>query len=163
MAIKNINMVYDENVENNRKAIEHRATWMGLTYDEGVKAGIDAESIARKAVSKTGCIQGETIKAKCLDSTDCKQFKEAFLDTLGMTTFQMNFTEVTEDDLKIEFNYCPLLAAWQKLGFSDETCAKLCDIAMDGDRNIAKTVGLKLDLTDTIAQGCPTCKLHFHK
>ncbi len=163
MAIKNTSVVYDVNVTNNRKAIGHRATWMGLTYQAGVEAGVDAEGIARKAIAKTGCIDGENIKAACTDASDCRQFKEAFLNDLAKTTFQMEFPEVTEDDLKIEFHYCPLLAAWQKLGFDDETCAKLCDMAMDGDRNIAKTVGLKLDLTDTIAQGCPTCKLHFHK
>jgi hypothetical protein len=41
--------------------------------------------------------------------------------------------------------------------------ALLCDIAMDGDRGIAEVMGLKLELGETIAQGCPACKLHFHK
>ena len=54
MAIKNVSLVYDEKVNINRKAIEHRATWMGLTYDEGVKAGVDAEGITRKAIARTG-------------------------------------------------------------------------------------------------------------
>lgn len=162
--IKNTSLVYsDEKVAINRKAIEHRATWMGLTYQEGIKAGVDAEGIARKAIGATGTFHGEGFKAKCEDSTDCTQFCNAFLDDLGKTTFQMEITECTKDDLKIEFHYCPLLAAWQKQGIDDETCAKLCDMAMDGDREIAKAVGLTLDLTDTIAQGCPTCKLHFHK
>lgn len=163
MAIKNTSVVYDVNVANNRKAIGHRATWMGLTYKEGVAAGVDAEGIARKAISETGRRDGEGIKAACQDVTDCRQFKEAFLNDLTKSTFQMEFPEVTENDLYIEFHYCPLLAAWQKLGFDNDTCAKLCDIAMDGDRNIAKAAGLKLELTDTIAKGCPTCKLHFHK
>ena len=82
---------------------------------------------------------------------------------VGKSTFQMDVTECTKDDLKIEFHYCPLLAAWKKQGIDDETCAKLCDMAMDGDRGIAESMGLTLDLTDTIAKGCPVCKLHFHK
>ncbi|MCI8465744.1 MAG: L-2-amino-thiazoline-4-carboxylic acid hydrolase [Lachnospiraceae bacterium] len=163
MAIKNVSVVYDEKVNINRKAIEHRATWMGLTYEEGKKAGADAEAIARKAIRKTGNFHGTGFKAACTDPGDLRQFEGAFLDDLGKSTFQMDITECTKDDLKIEFHYCPLLAAWKKQGMDDETCAKLCDIAMDGDRGIAEAMGLKLDLTDTIAQGCPTCKLHFHK
>lgn len=163
MAIKNISVVYDEKVNINRKAIGHRATWMGLTYKEGVEAGVDAEGIARKAISTTGCLDGESIIASCQDATDCRQFKDAFLSDLVKSTFQMEIPKVTEDELYIDFHYCPLLAAWQKLGFDDATCEKLCDMAMDGDRGIAKTVGLKMELTDTIAKGCPTCKLHFYK
>ena len=75
----------------------------------------------------------------------------------------MKVTECDKDNLKIQFHYCPLLNAWKKLGFDDETCAKLCDIAMDGDRGIAESMGLTLDLKETIAQGCQTCNLHFHK
>ncbi len=163
MAIKNVSLVYDEKVNINRKAIEHRATWMGLTYDEGVKAGVDAEGITRRAIARTGLFHGENDKAMCEDPTDMRQFADAFLDDLGKSTFQMDVTECTKDDLKIEFHYCPLLAAWKKQGFDDETCAKLCDMAMDGDRNIAKAMGYELELTDTIASGCPVCKLHFHK
>ena len=163
MPIKNVSLVYDEKVNINRTAIEHRATWMGLTYDEGIKAGIDAEGIARAAISRTGGIHGANYKAACSDPDDLKDFAGVFLNDLGMSTFQMEVTESTSTDLKIEFHYCPLLAAWQKLGFDDDTCAALCDIAMDGDRGIAKAMGYKLDLEETIAQGCPTCKLHFSK
>ena len=163
MAIVNRSTVYsDEKVAVNRAAIGHRATWMALTYLEGLKAGADAEAIARAAISETGRRDGERIKGNCEDSTDLVQFHKAFLNDVGKTTFQMDITENDKDNLKIEFHYCPLLAAWQKLGIDDETCAKLCDIAMDGDRGIAKAAGVKLDLTDTIAKGCPTCKLHFH-
>lgn len=163
MAIKNVSVVYDEKVNINRKAIEHRATWMGLTYEEGLKAGADAEAIARKAIKRTGNFHGAGFRANCEDPEDLSKFGEVFLDDLGKSTFQMDVTESTKDDLKIEFHYCPLLAAWKKQGFNDETCAKLCDMAMDGDRGIAEAMGLKLDLTDTIAKGCPVCKLHFHK
>ncbi|MCI2106547.1 MAG: L-2-amino-thiazoline-4-carboxylic acid hydrolase [Intestinimonas sp.] len=163
MAIKNVSTVYDEKVNIKRAAIEHRATWMGLTYEEMVQAGADAEAMTRAAIHKTGEIQGAGIKAACKEPADLTQFAANFLDDVTKTTFQMDIVESTEDDLKIEFHYCPLLSAWKKLGFSDEECAKLCDMAMDGDRGIAKAMGITLDLTDTIAQGCEVCKLHFHK
>ena len=75
----------------------------------------------------------------------------------------MDVVNKTEDDLKIEFHYCPLLAAWQKQGFDDATCAKLCNIAMDGDKNIAKAMGYDFELGKTIANGDDICEIHFLK
>ncbi|ETP71283.1 hypothetical protein UYO_2773 [Lachnospiraceae bacterium JC7] len=161
--IKNRTTVYDEKVDINRAAIGHRATWMGLMYEEALKEGTDAESILRRAITRTGEGSGQALKESCSDSKDLTQFADAFVSDVVKSTFQMDFTEVTKDDFKIEFHYCPLVAAWQKLGFDDEKCMKLCDIAMDGDRAIAKANGLELSLTDTIAKGCDVCKLHFHK
>ena len=68
-----------------------------------------------------------------------------------------------KDTLEVEFHYCPLLKAWQKMGYDDEKLAKLCDIAMDGDRGIAAGLGCTIDITDTLAKGCPTCKIAYHK
>ena len=39
--------------------------------------------------------------------------------------------------------------------------SKLCDIALDGDRNIAKACQLDFTLGDTIADGAPCCDLTF--
>jgi sulfur relay (sulfurtransferase) complex TusBCD TusD component (DsrE family) len=75
----------------------------------------------------------------------------------------MDGISADKDNVKTSFHYCALVSAWQKLGFDDETCALLCDMAMDGDRGIAEAMSYKLNLTDTIARGCPDCKLHFHK
>jgi hypothetical protein len=149
--------------EVNRAQIEHRATWMGLIYDEMVKEGIDAERIIRKAIKRCGNIHGENIKKKCADPRNCADFKGAFLNDLVINTFIMQPHDVDKDNLYIDFHYCALVTAWQKLGFDDKTCELLCDMAMDGDRGIAEALGLKLSLDETIAKGCAECKLHFHK
>jgi len=78
-------------------------------------------------------------------------------------TFEVEFKKKTEDRMDIEFHHCPLLKAWQDLKFDDETCQKLCDMAMDGDRNIAKAMGFEFYLGDTIANGCKTCQISFFK
>ena len=161
--IKNRSLVYDGPVDINRKAIEHRATWMGLTFKEMRNAGVDAEGITRKAIRETGHFHGGLDKAACKDAKDLSEFEKVFLNNVTKSSFQMDVTEDTKDDLKIEFHYCPLISAWQKQGFNDEDCALLCDMAMDGDRGIAEAMGYTLELTDTIAKGCPVCKLHFHK
>ena len=133
----------DEMVNVQRGAIGHRATWTGLTYTKAREAGMEeaAEKIIRQAITETGLIQGGEIKAKCPNPDSVSSFADTFLTpTLRKT-----------------------LKAWQDLGFDDATCAKLCDMAMDGDRNIAKAMGYGFHLGDTIAEGCPTCKITFFK
>ncbi len=154
--IKNEAKISEEKIDINRAQLEHRATWMGLIFDE-------AEGILRRAIKRCGNIHGEGFKAQCADPQNCTDFRNVFLGEVGIKTFEMENIEATHDDLKVEFNYCALVNAWKKLGFDDERCALLCDIAMDGDRGIAEAMGLTLNLTDTIAKGCSKCKLHFHK
>ena len=157
----------DELAAVNRKQIEHRATWMALIYDEMVKAGIDGEAVIRRAIKRCGRIHGEDLKKRCEDPNNIEDFKKAFLNDVGMKTFEM---QVVNDEasketasFNIDFHFCALVNAWKKLGLDDKTCALLCDMAMDGDRSIAKVMGLQFDLGRTIAQGCPDCQLRFRK
>jgi len=160
--IKNISNPVDETAEANRAQMEHRATWMGLIYDEMVKAGIDGESIIRRAIKRCGHIHGENIKKRC-EGESCADFRKAFLSDVTIKTFDMRPVNAEKDSLSVDFHYCPLVSAWQKLGFDDKTCGLLCDMAMEGDRGIAEVMGLNFNLIQTIAQGCPDCKLHFKK
>lgn len=153
----------DEVIAVNRAAIEHRATWMGLIYDEMVKAGVDAQPIIRRAIKRCGRIHGENIKKKCANPENCDDFRKEFLTDLVLKTFDMRPVEADNDSLSVDFHYCALISAWQKLGFDDKTCDLLCDMAMDGDRGIAEVMGLTLSLDETIAKGCNACKLRFNK
>jgi hypothetical protein len=146
-----------------RACIEHRATWMALTYAEMEKAGVDAEKITRAAVRKCGNIHGLRFKEQCKDPADLADFRNVFLTPDGIKNFEMSVFGVDHDNLQAEFHYCALVNAWKKLGLDDDKIALFCDIAMDGDRGIAESMGAVLDLTDTIAKGCKTCKLHFRK
>jgi len=153
----------DELVNVNRNAIEHRATWMGLTYMEGKKARADAEKIARAAVAQTGCMHGAGFKAKMKTPGKIEEFADAFITPLGMKTFEMDVKTRSKDALEIQFHYCPLVAAWLKAGIPKEEIPTLCDIAMDGDRNIAMTVGAEFKLGKTIAAGDAVCEVNFYK
>ena len=133
------------------------------TQRPGRQAWKAAEKIIRQAITETGLIQGGEIKAKCPNPDSVSSFADTFLTPTLRKTFEVEFKEQTDDRLDIEFHHCPLLKAWQDLGFDDATCAKLCDMAMDGDRNIAKAMGYGFHLGDTIAEGCPTCKITFFK
>jgi hypothetical protein len=161
--IKNVMNKSTETVEVNRAQIEHRATWMGLIYDEMVKAGVDAEPIVRRAIKRCGRIHGENIKKRCADPGNCGDFRQAFLSDLVEKTFDMRPIVADHDTLSVDFHCCALVNAWQKLGFDDKTCELLCDMAMDGDRGIAEVMGLTLELNETIAKGCVDCTLRFRK
>ena len=161
--ITNVPVKQDDKVELMRKAFEHRATWMGLIYDEGRKRGLDLEEIIRAAIRKTGNIHGERIKAACADPNDVSEFGKTFLDDNGIRCFQMALSNVTATNMDVEFGYCPLVSAWLKLDFDQETIAKLCDMAMDGDRGITEAVGIDFELGETIAKGHTCCELKFSK
>lgn len=155
--------IKEDKIDLARMCIEHRATWMALTFDEMEKAGMDAEKITRAAVKRCGNIHGMGIKARCSDPNDVTVFNEVFLFEDGKKNFEIDVTEVDKKHLNAEFHYCALVSAWQKLGLPRKKIELFCDIAMDGDRAIAEAMGLKFELGDTIAKGCATCKLQFKK
>ena len=81
--VNNANVVSSEATVN-RNQIQHRATWMGLIYDELVKAGVkDAEQILRKAISRCGEMHGLKFKGNCANPADVRDFRKAFLDEIG--------------------------------------------------------------------------------
>jgi hypothetical protein len=164
MAIKNNPKLNDDEIVNvNRNAIEHRAAWMGLSFEEANKAGIDIEKILRTAVSRTGCLHGAIIRDKLDKPVRLDKFADTFLTSVAIKTFEMEFHTKTENTLEIRFHYCPLVAGWLKAGIPVVDIPKLCDIAMDGDRNIAKTAGVGFSLGKTIAAGGSVCEVNFYK
>ena len=155
----------DEKVNIQRGAIGHRSTWTGLTYKYAVEEGKaeEVEAIIRKAISETGRVQGSEIRERCEKPESCESFFNTMFTPTLQKSFEVEVKEKNDDVLDVEFHHCPLLKAWQDLGFDDALCAKLCDMAMDGDRGIADQMGLTLDITKTIAAGDGCCHLHFHK
>ncbi|MDR2493618.1 MAG: L-2-amino-thiazoline-4-carboxylic acid hydrolase [Spirochaetaceae bacterium] len=142
----------------NRMQIEHRALWLGLIYDELVKSGIDAEACIRRAIRRCGTMHGAAFKAQC---PNMEEFRRVFLRDLSVNTFEMRPLDSGADALTVDFRYCPLVEAWKKMGFDGKTRELLCDMAMEGDRGIAEAMGFTLELTETIAQGHPSCTLRF--
>lgn len=162
--IKNNPTIVNEEIINvNRSAIEHRATWMGLSFEEAKKAGTDGEKILRAAVAKTGCLHGAIIREKLTKPVRLDKFADAFLSPVAVKTFEMEFQTRTPEALEIHFHYCPLVSGWIKAGIPLKDIPTLCDIAMDGDRNIAATAGVEFSLGKTIANGDTVCEVNFYK
>lgn len=159
--IKNEPICKEPCVEKVRGAMRHRAQWLYLLLDEAKKRGADWEEIARAATSRCGCFQGAGLYEDWAQHDSLSSFAEVFADEDFQKYFDMEIVECGEDKLHIQFHHCPLVAGWQEIGCGDEEVSKLCDIAMDGDRNIAKACQLDFTLGDTIADGAPCCDLTF--
>jgi len=145
-----------------RGTLEHRATWLYLLLKEAEKKGIQWEDIGYPAIKACGNMHGRELIA--LGRTDSlKGLKRKLFTLPAQIVFDMKILESTDQKLSIDFGYCPLVAAWQKIGCTDEEIARLCDIAMEGDRGIAESYGGKLDLGETIANGFQKCQIRFVK
>ncbi|MTI62076.1 MAG: hypothetical protein FH762_19195 [Firmicutes bacterium] len=161
MTIKNNARLNEEHINDMRGALEHRATWFYFLLDEVRKKGLDWDDFARKAIFKCGCFHGDN---KFTDTDDLKEFAAEFANDQVKDIFEMDIVESTDDKFVVEFNYCPLVAAWMKLTDNEEDIDHLCDIAMDGDRGILSTYdNFEFDLQETIASGGDVCKIVISK
>ena len=135
MSIKNEAKIKNPLVVGIREQLEHRALWMYLLCDEARKKAGGGDSL--------------------------KGLKKTLFSKFAQWVFEMDIKRCTDDNLDIDFHYCPLVKAWQKQGLSDEEIQLLCDHAMCGDRGIAESFGCELDLPATIARGDDTCQIRF--
>lgn len=158
-------IVDDEKTTLVRNAIEHRATWFYLLLDEARKRGLDMEEVGRAAIYRCGCFHGvERMLKNCEDPEDLRSFLKVFADETGQKVFEMEIVENSEDKLYIDFHYCPLVAAWQKLGVKEDEIPLLCDIAMDGDRGICSRMdGYEFKLGKVIAKDEGICEIRIER
>jgi len=145
-----------------RGTLQHRAAWLYLLLDEAQKHGLKSDEFAKKAVTRCGCFQGSQLADKA-GTKSLKGLKKTLFNLPARLVFEMRILACTDDQLDIDFYHCPLVAAWQAQGATDEQIANLCDIAMQGDRGIASSFGCKLDLGKTIANGYDKCEIRFRR
>ena len=147
-----------------RKAIEHRATWMYLLLKEARKRGLDWDDFACPAVRATGCLSGQKRREKMEDPGSMEEFTTVFAGGISRKVFEMEVLAADEEGYYLDFHYCPLVSAWEKLDASPEEIEQLCDIAMEGDRGIADEFpAFEFSLGKTIAGGDEVCEIRFDK
>lgn len=162
-SIKNTPAMNDAHLQDVRKAFEHRATWMYLLIKAAKEKGL-GWSFARDGIFECGCIHGQRIADGMKNIGDMQEFQQNFAADISQHVFEMEVVAADERKYYLDFHYCPLVEAWQKLGICDEDVDKLCDIAMDGDRGIASQFpAFAFSLGETIAQGKPVCQIRFDK
>jgi hypothetical protein len=171
MSITNVPKKNGFLVRNLRNFFEHRALWMYFLCDEARKAGAKPEQFAPPAIRRCGLFHGgraltgidEKSAAETVKRGNCKLLKKKLFPRPGRMIFEMKILRLSEDAFDVDFYYCPLVAAWQKQGCSDEEMDRMCDWAMEGDRGIAEKFGCELELPATIARGDGICRLRFKR
>jgi hypothetical protein len=131
--------------------------WFFASYGEPTRV----QALGRRAVTRCGILHGNT---KFTKTEDLKAFGKEFANALYAKIFEMDVKELSDQTFRVEFHYCPHVAAWMKLTKDETKIEKLCDIAMDGDRGIISTFPkFELELGDTIAKGGRCCQLTIRK
>lgn len=160
--VKNLPSIKNPIIRAVREQLGHRAFWLYLLCDEAEKRGLDPVDFACAAVTRCGLSQGEELVEK--GGTDSLLgLKKTLFTKPAQWVFEMKVLKSTDTQLHLDFHYCPLVAAWQKAGCTDEQIARLCDIAMCGDHAIGSRYGARLDLPQCIAKGDDICALRYEK
>lgn len=165
MAINNDPQVKD-NKEINvlRSQMQQRAQWLFYIVDEMKKRGIDYEPIIRDAIYRVGCFRGEQMVSAFKDRKDLVELGESFKNHMNCIAFEKEFVCMEDEKLEMHFHHCPLVEGWMQVTDDEELIAKLCDMAMDGDRGIFSRVPESEFILDgTIAEGKPVCTLIVQK
>lgn len=149
-------------IEAVRGQLEQRAIWLYLLCDEGGKRGLDWRDFGSSAIKRCGIAQGKDLVKKG-GTTSLKGLHKTLFTKPAQWMFEMKVTKSTDDELGLDFHYCPLVKGWQKSGCNDEEIALLCDIAMCGDQGIGESFGCKLDLQKSIAKGDDVCRLRYFR
>lgn len=158
--IKNIAKIKNPIIVKVREQLEHRAMWLALLADGAEEKGLKLEDFARDKIFACGTLQGKPL-AK--DGKSFKFLRKKLFSKAAQWVFEMKILECDDDKLSINFHYCPLVKAWQKMGYSDERIAELCDTAMCGDRGIASCFGGEMNLGKVISKGDDYCEVRFSK
>lgn len=146
-----------------RDICARRAATIAYMVDEAAKRGLD-DSFARDAIARYGEENAEKARAAMKNPDDFSEFAGTFATDHNRDIYEMEVVEKTDDELLVDFHYCPYVAEWVRQGRSAEEIARLCSITMEGDHARAeKFPTQKFHLEGTIADGKPVCRLRFRK
>lgn len=150
-------------VDATREISERRAATISRMVDEAAKRGLDDE-FAYDAVYDYGEDNAKEFRKTMKNPDSFQEFIDTFGTDHNREIYEMETVKKTENELEIDFHYCPYVTQWVRQGKNEQEIARLCDIAMAGDHAFAAQFpGLKFDLDGTIAKGNPVCVLRFTK
>lgn len=153
--------LHGEMVDAAREISERRAATISRMVDEAAKRGLD-DQFAYDAVADYGVDNAKAFRKTMKNPESFQEFIDNFGTDHNRQIYEMETVTKTEDELRIDFHYCPYVAQWVKQGKNPEEISRLCEIAMAGDHAFAGVFPhVKFTLEGTIADGNPTCVLHF--
>lgn len=107
----------------------------------------EAEALAREGITEYGCIRAHRDGRKLTP--------EEWVDEHYTMMGGVFETQITKNDefCEMRMHYCPLLEEWKQMGLSPEDQDLFCDIAMELDRNRAKSHGIPCDIVERLGKG----------
>ncbi len=147
----------DEMIQKVRAAIQDRATWFALLFEEfsTVLPEEQVIELSRKAIHRFGLLKAK----KDSEPFGAKEWVVRHKEKGSAAVFDSDI-EYSDTSAVQRMKYCALVEAWKALGLSTEKIELLCDIAMEGDRGRADGHdGISMELQETIAKGCDFCNL----
>ena len=147
-----------------RRTLASSAQKSALNAMEFEKRGIAYEDVYRTTSRELAQKNAANFRAKMTNTDDLRQWGAAMTGAkLGVEAFGMEVLESTEDCFAMDMHFCPHLKGWQEMGCSDEMCAKLCDMAMEGDFAMAKAMGYELENPLRLANGDCVCRVIYRR
>lgn len=146
-----------------REISERRAATISRMIDEAAKRGLD-DAFAYDAVADYGADNAREFRKTLKDPDSFREFIDNFGTDHNREIYEMETVTKTDDELQIDFHYCPYVTQWVRQGKTEQEIARLCEIAMAGDHAFAGAFrNVDFTLEGTIAEGRPVCTLRFRR
>lgn len=143
-------------IEMMRGMIKDRGSYLYYLAQAAKKSDPNWEKAFREALTAYGCMR---YHAKFTEIEGLEDFAQAYLSQETKQIFDSDIIEKDENHIVIKAGYCPLMHAWVECGGDDAEVAKLCDIAMDGDRAMVNSIpALDFSLRRSLAFGDDQCE-----
>ena len=134
-----------------------------LNAVEFEKRGIPYEEVYRCTSRQLARQNAQNFRSHIQDPTDLREWGKQMTPELGREAFGMEVIECTEECFAMDMHFCPHLKGWQEMGMSDEMCAKLCDMAMEGDFAMAEAMGYDMENPMRLANGDCACRVIYRR
>lgn len=143
-------------IEAMRRMIKDRGGYLYYLAKASQESDPNWEAAFRKALTQYGCMRF------CVSFSNVQgldDFAQTYLTPETKKIFDSDIIERDENHLVIKAGYCPLMHAWVDCGGDDVFVAKLCDIAMYGDRAMVNSIPvLDFSLQKSLAFGDEQCE-----
>lgn len=146
-----------------RSTLASAARKSALNAVEFEKRGIPYEDVYRCTSRQLAVENARRFRSQMQDPQDLSQWGAQMTVELGREAFGMEVLECTKDCFSMDMHFCPHLKGWQDMGMSDEMCAKLCDLAMEGDFAMAREMGYELENPLRLANGDCACRVIYRR
>ena len=147
-----------------RRTLATAAQKSALNAIEFEKRGIPYEDVYRSTSRQLSVKNAENFRSRMTDPDDLRQWGAAMTSAkMGVEAFGMVVLENTEECFAMDMHHCPHLQGWLNMGCSDEMCAKLCDMAMEGDFAMAEAMGYTLENPMRLANGDCACRVIYRR